>query len=317
MRGGVVRLILPTISITSYCPIMDNGQISQATAPDFIRHLEPQDAAGGLALSTEAGWNQNEADWRLLTRICVGLGVDYGDRGLVGTAMAWPLEGDYAWINMVLVTADCRGQGLARAMMQNLLGELSAQGRTAFLDATKMGEGLYRKLGFKDGPDLVRLARAESLPHTSPAVTGPGGVRLMQATDIPAAAALDREVFGLDRRELWQNFLARCPQASWVLESPEGQLLGMVTARDGRTATQLGPLVAVDRTVAGQLLRQALAEIDGPVIMDVPGSDQIWLQELAGMGFVAKRSFNRMTRGDKILPTDWSRYYAICGPDFA
>jgi hypothetical protein len=35
------------------------------------------------------------------------------------------------------------------------------------------------------------------------------------------------------------------------------------------------------------------------------------------LGFVPKRSFNRMTRGEVVLATNWSRYFAISGPDFA
>jgi GNAT superfamily N-acetyltransferase len=296
---------------------MEVVQILPPAGPGFIRHLGPPDHVRGLALSTEAGWNQNEADWQLLTKVCLGRGVELGELGLVGTAMAWPLAGDHAWINMVLVTPEYRGRGLARALMEALLLELSKQGRTAFLDATAMGEGLYRKLGFRDGPQLVRLACDQPCWSVPVNNAGPGRPRLMQPADIARVAALDQAIFGLDRSELLLNFMSRCPRAAWVLVSADDELLGMVTARDGRNATQLGPLVAVDRQAAGQLLRQALAEIDGPVIIDVPAFDQAWLTEVKELGFVAKRNFNRMTRGDVVLATDWSRYFAISGPDFA
>jgi ribosomal protein S18 acetylase RimI-like enzyme len=236
-------------------------------------------------------------------------------RGLVGTAMAWPLSGDYAWINMVLVTPDHRGRGIARSLMEDLLQEIERQGRLAFLDATEMGEGLYRKLGFRDGPRLLRLRRESAASSATTLTTD--GLRPMQAVDLDAVAALDRAIFGLDRRELLENFLARCPRAAWVVESADGEIAGFVTARDGRLATQLGPLGARDRGQAECLLHAALQSIDGPAILDVPAVDTAWLEAVKAMGFVVQRGFMRMTRGDRVLPTDWSRYFAISGPDFA
>ena len=40
-----------------------------------MRPLNRNDAAQGYALSCEAGWNQNEADWRFLLETCRGYGV--------------------------------------------------------------------------------------------------------------------------------------------------------------------------------------------------------------------------------------------------
>lgn len=64
------------------------------------------------------------------------------------------------------------------------------------------------------------------------------------------------------------------------------------------------------------LLRRALANVDGPVILDVPKDNLAWLRVLRSLGFVEQREFLRMTRGAHALRTDWSRCYAISGPDF-
>ncbi|MFZ9682304.1 MAG: GNAT family N-acetyltransferase [Cephaloticoccus sp.] len=278
-----------------------------------IRPLNSGDQAGGLRLSTAACWNQNPADWQLLVQTCLGRGLEMPGAGLIGTAMAWPLAGRYAWINMVLVLPEFRGRGIARSLMEALLDDLSQQGRIAFLDATEMGESLYRKLGFRDGPRLLRLRRAA---EKSPVSTEVAGLRAMTPADLNAVGALDEAVFGLDRRQLLENFLARCPSLAWVHESA-GAITGFVTARDGRNATQLGPVVAVDRAVAGRLLRRAMAEVAGPVILDVPAGDDVWLKEVNALGFEVLRGFMRMTRHGEELATDWARYFAISGPDFA
>ncbi|MCB1105311.1 MAG: GNAT family N-acetyltransferase [Opitutaceae bacterium] len=287
----------------------------QSTPTGVIRNLTPADQAGGLKLSTEASWNQNASDWQLLAATCWGRGMAVAGCGLVGTAMVWPLSGDYAWINMVLVTPDHRGRGIARSLMENLLQEIENQGRIAFLDATEMGEGLYRKLGFRDGPRLLRLRR-ESAATNAPKPTT-AGLRPMRPADLEAVASLDHATFGLDRRELLENFLTRCPLSAWVAESAAGQIEGFVTARNGRLATQLGPVVARDRGQAECLLQAALQSIDGPAILDVPAVDTAWLEAVKAVGFVVQRGFMRMTRGEHALATDWSRYFAISGPDFA
>jgi GNAT superfamily N-acetyltransferase len=288
-----------------------------AASDPLIRNLGQRDVERGLVLSTEAGWNQTTLDWNLLMQTCHGWGVELPDQGLVGTAMVWPLSGSHAWINMVLVGVAFRGHGLALSMMKTILRELTQQGRVAFLDATAMGQGLYHKLGFNDGPELVRLATERAVIFEAKAGRPENGVRLMLAVDLPQVAILDDEVFGFNRLELLQNFHERYPHAAWVHQTADGKLTGFITARDGRDATQVGPLVATNRDDARRLLMCALSVINGPVIIDVPATDQKWLKELAALGFVPKRSFNRMTRGEVVLATNWSRYFAISGPDFA
>lgn len=290
------------------------ARLTDPTPPaGSIRPLNSGDQAGGLRLSTAAGWNQNPADWQLLAKTCLGRGLEVPGAGLVGTAMAWPLAGRYSWINMVLVLPEFRGRGIARSLMEALLDDLSQQGRIAFLDATEMGESLYRKLGFRNGPRLLRLRCAAP---TRPVPADATGLRVMTPADLDAVGVLDEAVFGLDRRELLENFLSRCPRLAWVHESA-GAITGFVTARDGRNATQLGPVVAADCAVAGRLLRRALAEVAGPVILDVPAGDDVWLKEVNALGFEVQRGFMRMTRHGEELATDWSRYFAISGPDFA
>jgi hypothetical protein len=58
---------------------------------------------GGLALSTEAGWNQIDPDWRFM--LAAGSSFGYTDRD--GRLVASGLTVDfprYAWISMILVT---------------------------------------------------------------------------------------------------------------------------------------------------------------------------------------------------------------------
>ena len=49
------------------------------TEPVDIVELGVGDAQAGLVLSTEAGWNQNEADWRFFLSKGIVFGVRDGD----------------------------------------------------------------------------------------------------------------------------------------------------------------------------------------------------------------------------------------------
>ena len=71
-------------------------------------------------LSTETGWNQNEADWRFFLSRGIVFGIRDGVR-LVATAALLPYSGSNAWISMVLVTADFRRRGIATKLVDACL----------------------------------------------------------------------------------------------------------------------------------------------------------------------------------------------------
>lgn len=286
--------------------------------PAVIRDLKIDDLPRCLELSTEANWNQNEADWKFLLSRCRGYGFEGADGKLVGTTMAWEWGTDYSWINMVLVTTSSRGQGVARQLMEQCLRDVSAAKRGGLLDATDMGQRVYSKLGFAGEDRIVRLF-SEERNATMPLMDGPEGMVLLplSAEDIGEAARLDTQVLGVDRRVLLEDFQRRLPNTAWKLADREGIIRGFVLGRDGRVASQIGPLVATSREAATCLLSQALKHTPGPVMIDVPENETEWRSWLGGQGFALQRGFLRMGRDGAALPTDWSRVFAISGPDFA
>ena len=127
----------------------------------MIRALQLSDLNRCLELSTEAHWNQTEADWRFLLANCPGYGFEDEKGVLLGTTMAWEWGSEYSWIAMVLVTPSARGQGIARQLMQQCLLDVSAANRGGLLDATDMGQRVYSKLGFAGEDRIVRLFSEE------------------------------------------------------------------------------------------------------------------------------------------------------------
>src|SRR5436309_10480080 len=126
------------------------------TEPISIVELGVGDAQAGLVLSTEAGWNQNEADWRFFLSKGIVFGMRDGNR-LVATAALLPYSAGNAWISMVLVTAEFRRRGIATRLLDACLDVAKRRGLTTWLDATPAGASVYGPLGFMPTLQLTRL----------------------------------------------------------------------------------------------------------------------------------------------------------------
>ena len=120
-------------------------------------------------LSTEAGWNQNEADWRFFLSKGIVFGMRDGAR-LVATAALLPYSAGNAWISMVLVTADFRRRGIATRLVDACLEVATRRGLTTWLDATPAGAAVYGPLGFTPTLQLrrLRLAKRQEAKATRP-----------------------------------------------------------------------------------------------------------------------------------------------------
>lgn len=92
---------------------------------------------------------------------------------------------------------------------------------------------------------------------------------------------------------------------------------GLVLAREGQNATQIGPLVAQNAETARTLLSAVAARVEGPVFIDLVDDHaeiRIWLE---GFGFTAQRSFIRMLAGHPQPIDDAARIVVLTGPEFA
>jgi len=272
-----------------------------------IQRLRAADAAGGLALSAAAGWNQTLDDWRhfLAHGHAVGCRDEVG--GLVATAAALPYAGGAGWISMVLVDPAWRHRGLASRLMGECIGHLQASGRTPTLDATPAGQGVYGQLGFAPG---FAFERWEGEGWTA---AGSDDVHPAGADDLGRIVELDRESLGgIGRETLVRDFLGRRSTKAW---RPAGRS-GFVIARAGHRATQIGPLVAASAGTALALLGHALARTAGRVFVDVPARAEAVTEALAQRGFVRQRPFVRMALGATPARELHASLFALAGPEF-
>lgn len=231
----------------------------------MLQSLAERDLPDLLRLSTAAGWNQTETDWRRLLDLehegCFGF---ESDGKVVASATVITYGPDLAWIGMVLTLPEYRGRGYATELMKRCLEYCDERGiRTVRLDATEMGRPVYARLGFEDEYEVQR--RNGVLPAAEP-------------REAVFDFELDRLAFGADRR----RFLERTG-----------------CSRPGRVASYIGPVTA--RTPAEAEDRILHCGVSGPCFWDVPAANPAALALSERLGFRPVRRLIRMRRGPAIV----------------
>ena len=268
-----------------------------------IIRLGPDDALAGLALSTEAHWNQNEADWRFFLTKGTVFGVRDNDGHLIATAALLPYTSDNAWISMVLVTASWRRRGVATKLVDACLAASAKQGLTPWLDATPAGATVYGPLGFTPTLQLRRL-RLE----TSTRLKAATSLRL-QAGDLQEFIARDIRAMGFDRSTLLVELGGR--PGSRLLSN--GDAIALV--RDGRKARHIGPLFANSPDRALAIVHEIVRSETGPLLIDAVNEQDEFLGGLTRSGWVVERPFQRMRLGS--APARVAEPpFAVAGPEF-
>jgi GNAT superfamily N-acetyltransferase len=268
-----------------------------------IIRLGPDDALAGLALSAEAYWNQNEADWRFFLGQGTVFGVRDNDGRLIATAAILPYSSGNAWISMVLVTASRRRRGLATKLIDACLDAATKQGFVTWLDATPAGAAVYGPLGFAPTLQLrrLRLDHAVSTKAEAPPSLSPGGIEEF--------IAQDRLAMGFDRSTLLREISAR--PGSWLLSSGEAFAL----VRDGRKARHIGPLFADGADQALALVNEIVRSGSGPLLIDAVASQEEFLGGLTKSGWTIERPFQRMRFG-RATPQTAELPFAVAGPEY-
>lgn len=229
------------------------------TAPTLadirIAAFTPAHIPGALALSQAAGWPHRAEDWALALAVSQGVVALAGD-AVLGTALCTPF-GAVATINMIIVAESCRGQGLGRRLMDQVLA-LGA-GAELRLVATEDGLPLYRKLGFAPVGQVVQCQGIATPTADAPDLAG--------MPDLELLIAADRAATGMDRGALLQRIAAggagfACADGQALLRPfGRGHVLGPVIARSPEAARAL--ILAAARHCAGQFLRIDLPQEAG------------------------------------------------------
>lgn len=296
----------------------------EADAPDSpkpsrsaisVRPLGDGNLTDAIRLSTIAGWNQTDADWRRLLQLepdgCYAA-LD-GER-LVATTTTTRYGRDLAWIGMVLVDPDHRRRGIATRLVRQGLDHLDGcEVATVKLDATPAGQPVYEALGFEVESRIERWERGA--PAVERTIAGGPTVEIASDSALAELLALDRLAFGADRSALLRALASDANQTPLVVFG-DGSLDGYAFTRRGARASYLGPIVAKTSAIGAALVDAALARLEaGSVYVDVDTRFDGVEQMLVERGFTKQRDLVRMRRGAALGADAPELVLAIAGPE--
>ncbi len=257
-----------------------------------IRPMLPTDLPMGRELVNQAGWNQTESDWlRFLELQPDGCFVAAWGGQFVGTVTTCIFD-RVGWIGMLLVDKAFRRRGIGRALMTRVIEYLESRDvETIRLDATALGEPLYRTLGFETQFRLTRfLGKVEGN-------TAPQSVDAVRSEDWEAAFAFDSAIVGYARRRLLTKLFGD-PEVLTFIDRQGETMQGYLCIRPGRLATYIGPCLAASEQPGRRLLAHARHLCSGQSVMvDSPSDHRHAVDAIQSFGLKPAREFIRMIRG--------------------
>jgi len=283
---------------------------------DFIvRPMRPADIVYAMELSKAEGWNQTENDWKLLIEspqnVCL---LAEWNKKIIGTTTAMNYANQMAWIGMVLVAKEYRGQGVSKLLLTNILKQLESFASIK-LDATPAGQQVYEKFDFKEEYVITRVVTGsmKNLSFHDDDTVLAESIRLK---DIEKIIALDERVFGTNRRQLIEWLIKQYPRKAWLLKR-NNSIAGFALGREGNKYHQVGPVFGSTINDVKMLIRKALKElINQPVVLDVLNEKEDLINWLNSIGFTMQRQFVRMYKKENSFPGIVNKQYLICGPEF-
>ncbi|MBZ5599262.1 MAG: GNAT family N-acetyltransferase [Acidobacteriia bacterium] len=271
------------------------------------------DVAEAVRLKDLVGWNQTTTDWeRFLSASPEGCFAAEHEGHLIGTSATITYEGRFAWIGMVIVHPDHRGQGIGGSLLERAIEYVDSRGVPCMkLDATPQGKPLYEKFGFVSEYEIERWMLKRQADARSAAMTSAG--RDQRIDDV---LQLDREMFGAARAGLLRSLVEAAPEFTLVARR-EAEILGYAFGREGSLADQLGPWMARRQEAAATLLDEFLRRSRrGLVFADCPRPNQWAMALMQACGFEFSRPLTRMFRGTNQHPGCPESLFAVLGPEF-
>jgi GNAT superfamily N-acetyltransferase len=280
-----------------------------------IRQMNTNDLPLCRDLVRQAGWNQTDLDWlRAIKLAPAGCFVAEIDQTAVATTTTCCFEG-VGWIAMVLVDKNHRGAGIAQSLVTHAILHIENMGIQCIrLDATAMGQGLYEKLGFRTEYDVIRyvgigkpalnFAQTQSLQRLYP-----------NHPVISELTTLDRNITGTNRRAFISNLIENDNTPFYYQSSEQGLIIGYSGSREGTTACQLGPAVALTNEAGQTVLNRLATDFTGQkCYIDIPAPNISAIKWAQVNGFTEQRRFVRMYRGEK-TPDRPELIWASSGPE--
>jgi len=290
-------------------------QVNMTEKKIILRPMELSDIESGMRLSKAEGWNQTEKDWKLFLEnpenVCIAA---ESDNKVIGTTTAINYSNQVAWIGMVLVDKEYRGQGISRTLLTNAFKKLDSC-KSIKLDATAAGQQVYKKLDFADEYLVSRMTNV-SIKNLQPGDDHDILPEPVQLKHIREIIALDELFFGANRTLLIEYLVKEYPEKGWILKR-NNRITGFALGREGSKYHQIGPVMASNSGDAKILLTRSLEKLTNQsVVVDVLCDKEDLVDWMHSIGFIKQRHFIRMYKKENPFPGVIDKQYLIGGPEF-
>lgn len=228
--------------------------------------------------------------------------------------------GELGWVGLLIVRPEWRQRRIGTLLMRRAVDYLLNHGaKTVKLEAVPEIAGLYRKLGFIDEYDSLRLIgiNRRSMQRQDKSA------RPMEENEINQIAKFDKKYFGADRTKVISALFQEQPNHCFVSRS-DREIEGYVMCRKAESGYKLGPWVSKPEKpkVARELLAKCMSTIDQneKVFVGVPAPNGNAVQILLDFGFEQCISANklvksiRMRLGKELRSDCVEGIFAIGGP---
>jgi ribosomal protein S18 acetylase RimI-like enzyme len=296
---GGAHLLAPEV------PVLHVQSFDLAAAGLPIRRLSAADLAACVELAADRGWPPERNRWRLLFAVGEAYGIDDPAGGLAAMVVLTRYGRQLAAVGTMVVASRFGRRGLGRRLMTYLLEQAGPAVVYLAANTSSYGRPLYQSLGFHSIDTVTRHAGRFA---ARPRAARPGSFRPASMSDREPIAALDRKVFGADRRQVLTELFGFAERVL-VAEDGRGALAGFAAAWRNEDDLVIGPLVAADLAVARTLITAVAAEEHGSVRVDIRGSHLELANWAVARGLVPCGSATLMVHGGN-LPGERDKLFA-------
>ncbi len=260
----------------------------------MIRPIVTADLPAAVALLEISGLGGAQANLARYLRCQPSCGWAAIVDGAIAGIVTLLSQGRVGFVGAMAVHPAHRGTGLGRALLE--YAQARARGiETFLLEATPLGEHLYRRLGYVPEHESVILSREGAIEPIEYRIA---------PSDHAAIATLDRIATGTVRDDMLADLLSEGGPGTTVHVHREAVGAGLVIG------DRLGPVLATHVGVGRALVDQLAVACR---VVTIPEPNQAALAAVAMHGFREVRRLRRMRLGPPVpVRTDW--IWALASP---
>ena len=225
---------------------------------------------------------------------------------IVGTAGFIRQNDERAWIVLVTVRPELRHRAIATKLMYKVL-ERSEKYNIRMLDASNMGENVYRQIGFKD---CGKVLFYELEANNRSLIQQPGrNWQPIEEAHLPLPGTIaDNPAFEF----MYKN----SPEFCRVL-TEEGRITGWFIGREKGSSVHIGPVYAESTEIALDAFYEACRMLpERKLTLDIFDCENELLDAVIAAGATFHHSHVRQYYGNKKVPAALSGMRSSAGPDF-